>query len=357
MSLPAPPLNVSAEQQQVLEIWSRSRILSQRQVLRANIILMASEGVANEVIALTLGTSKPSVLKWRARFAEAGIDGLEEAEGRGPKPTYGRDFVERVLSTTLQAPPSGVTHWSTRTLAEHLGTSRDTVHRIWREYGLQPHRVRSFKYSADPLLEEKVRDVVGLYLDPPEKAIVLSVDEKSQLQALDRTQPLLPMKPHQVERRTHDYKRHGVTSLFAALDVATGDVTGVCYPQHRHQEFLDFLKLLHREYPRQQLHLILDNFKTHQHPAVQTWLARHRRVHLHFTPTSASWMNQVETWFSILSRKAIRRGVFKSVGALHDAIQRFIDAWNERSKPFKWVKSAEQILAKADRQRFNLTVH
>ena len=357
MSLAAAPLNVSPQQRPVLEIWAGSRALPQRQVLRAKIVLMAADGVANEIIAERLGTSKPSVLKWRSRFQEAGIAGLEEASGRGPKPTYGQDFVETVLATTLREPPAGMTHWSTRTMADHLGVSRDTIHRIWREYGVQPHLVRGFKYSNDPLLNEKVRDVVGMYLAPPEKAVVLSIDEKSQLQALDRTQPLLPMKPHQVERRTHDYKRHGTTTLFAALDIATGAVTGVCYDRHRNQEFLDFLKLLNREYPRVQLHLILDNASTHKHPNVKAWLEKHPRFHLHFTPTSASWMNQVETWFSILSRKAIRRGVFRSVSSLTDAIQRFIEAWNETKKPFVWVKSADEILAKANRQRIHLTVH
>ncbi len=357
MSLPAASLDVSAEQRRTLELWANSRALPQRQVLRANIILMAADGVANEVIADTLGTSKPSVLKWRARFNDAGMDGLEEASGRGPKPIYGREFVEKVIATTLREPPKGVTHWSTRTLGNFLGVSHGTVHRIWQDNGIQPHLVRGFKYSNDPLLDEKVRDVVGLYLDPPERAVVLSVDEKSQLQALDRTQPLLPMRPHQVERRTHDYKRHGTTTLFAALDIATGEVTGACYSRHRHQEFLDFLKLLNREYPRVQLHLVLDNASTHKHPVVKAWLEKHPRFQLHFTPTSASWMNQVETWFSVLSRKAIRRGVFRSVTALTDAIQRFIDAWNENKKPFVWVKSADEILTKAHRQRFHVTVH
>lgn len=318
---------------------------------------MAADGVANEVIASRLGCAKPSVLKWRARFEASAVDGLEEAGGRGPGFAYDQAFVEQVIASTLRKPPGGATHWSTRTLAEHLGTSHMTVHRIWREAHLQPHRTRAFKFSNDPDLEAKVRDVVGLYLDPPEKAIVLSVDEMSQIQALDRTQPLLPMRPGQVERRTHDYKRHGTATLFAALDVATGEVTGSCFRQHRSEEFLAFLKLLAKAYPRRDLHIILDNASSHKEPRVKAWLAKHRRLHLHFTPTSASWMNQVETWFSLLQRRAIERGVFTSLAALLDAIQRFLDGWNDTKKPFAWVKSAEQILAKADRQRSTVTVH
>lgn len=357
MSAPAPALTVSPEQRAVLETWARSRVLPQRQVQRARLVLLAADGVANDAIAARLATSKPSVLKWRARFLQAGVDGLEEASGRGRRPTYGRRFVERVVSTTLRRPPKGVTHWSTRTLAARLGVSHGTVHRIWRDTGLQPHRTRSFKYSTDPQLDEKVTDIVGLYLAPPQNALVLCVDEKSQIQALDRTQPLLPMKPGQVARHTHDYQRHGVTTLFAALDVASGEVTGRCFRRHRHVEFLAFLQRLVRVYPRQQLHLIVDNASTHEHPKVKAWLRRHRRVHLHFTPTGSSWLNQVETWFSILSRRAIRRGAFKSLRALIDAIQRFLDAWNETCHPFVWVKSAEQILSQLYRQRFNETVH
>lgn len=320
-------------------------------------MLLAADGIANEVIAAQLNTSKPSVLKWRARFAEAGVDGLDDGAGRGRRPIYGRKFVEKVVSTTLRKPPRGVTHWSTRSLATQLGVSHGTINTIWRDMGLQPHRTRTFKHSNDPLLEEKVTDIVGLYMHPPENAIVLCVDEKTQIQALDRTQPLLPMKPHQVERRSHDYVRHGITSLFAALEVATGTVTGTCYELHRHEEFLAFLTLLVRVYPRKQLHIVLDNVSSHQTPEVKRWLRRHPRVQLHFTPTGSSWINQVETWFSILSRRAIRRGAFKSLGALIDAIQGFLDAWNESSKPFVWVKSAEQILAGMHRQPFKKTVH
>ncbi len=357
MSSAAPALYVSPAQREVLQTWARSQAIPHRQVLRARIVLLAADGIGNEVIADQLGTSKPSVLKWRARFAEAGVDGLDDAPGRGRRPVYGRRFVEKVVSTTLRKPPPGVTHWSTRSLAAHLGVSHGTINTIWRDMGLQPHRTRTFKHSNDPLLEEKVTDVVGLYMNPPEHAVVLCVDEKTQIQALDRTQPLLPMKPHQVERGTHDYVRHGITSLFAALEVATGAVTGACYQRHRHEEFLAFLTLLVRAYPRQELHLVLDNVSSHQTPEVQRWLRRHPRVHLHFTPTGSSWLNQVETWFSILSRRAIRRGAFTSLQALIDAIQRFLDAWNENSRPFVWVKSAEQILATMHRQSFKKTVH
>src|SRR5579859_967936 len=328
MSAPAPALVISPEQREVLETWTRSRVLPHRMVQRARLVLMAGEGIANEVIAARLGISKDKVIRWRRRFTKDGVDGLEEAEGRGRRPTYGRDFVEKVVSTTLRPPPDGTTHWSTRSLAAHLGVSNTTICRIWQEMGLQPHLTRTFKYSRDPLLEEKVSDVVGLYMNPPENALVLCVDEKSQIQALDRTQPMLPLKPGQVERRTHDYKRHGTTTLFAALDVATGEVTGACYPKHRAAEFLAFLKLLVRTYPRRHLHLIVDNASSHSTPEVQEWLSKHRRIHLHFTPTGSSWINQVETWFSILSRRAIRRGIFQSVRVLIDAIQRFLDGWN-----------------------------
>ena len=357
MSSAAPALYVSPEQREVLESWARSQVIPHRQVQRARIVLLAADGVANEVIAAAVGTSKPSVLKWRARFELAGVDGLDDAPGRGRRFIYGQDFVEKVVSTTLREPPPGVTHWSTRTMAAHLGVSHGTVNEIWRDMGLQPHRTRTFKYSNDPLLEEKVTDVVGLYMNPPENAIVLCVDEKTQIQALDRTQPLLPMRPHQVERYTHDYKRNGITSLFAALEVATGGVTGACYQRHRHEEFLAFLKLLARTYPRKQLHLIVDNASSHHTDEVQLWLTKHKRVQLHFTPTSSSWINQVEAWFSILSRKAIRRGVFKSLGALIEAIERFLTAWDDTKKPFVWVKSAEQILSRLYRQPFKQTVH
>lgn len=352
-NLAAPPLHLTDEQRVRLEAWSRSRAIPQRQVQRAKIILLAAEGTPNHDIAALVGCSQPTVRLWRSRFEAAGLAGLEEAEGRGPKFTYTEKDVARVVSTTLRPPPKGTTHWSSRTLAAKLGMGRSTVQRIWREYRLKPHRAESFKFSNDPALEAKVTDIVGLYLNPPDKALVLCVDEKTMIQALDRTQPLLPMKPGQVERRTHDYVRNGTTDLFAALDVATGSVIGRFYDRHRAVEFLDFLKLVVRSYPRKELHFVLDNSSTHETPEVVQWLSRHRRVHLHFTPTSGSWMNQVEIWFSLLSARAIRRGAFKNVKALRDAIQRFLDAWNEDCRPFKWVKTAPEILVKAKPKGFN----
>jgi transposase len=295
---------------------------------------------------------------WRRRFAEAGVAGLEQdAPGRGRPRVYDDGTVAKIISVTLGRPPKGETYWTAPAVAREVGVSPSTVLRVWRDNKIQPFRSRNFKFSTDPQLVAKVSDVVGLYLHPPEKAVVLCVDEKSQIQALDRTQPLLPMRPGQVERRTHDYVRHGTATLFAALDVATGEVTGRSYARHRHQEFLAFLRLVVRRYPRGPLHMVLDNYRTHKHPEVQEWLQKHPRVHLHFTPTSASWMNQVETWFSIIHRKAIRRGVFRSVPHLKDAIQRFIDAWNAKKHPFVWVKTADQILARANHQAISAVLH
>ena len=247
------------------------------------------------------------------------------------------------------APPEGVTHWSARRLARQIGVGKSTVHHIWQVYGLKSHRVEIFKFSQDPQLKEKVIDVVGLYLNPPEQALVVSVDEKSQIQALQRTQPLLPLRPGQIERHTHDYKRNGTTTLFAALNIATGEVIGECHPRHRHQEFLKFLRRLDMDVPDKQLHLILDNYGTHKHEKVQKWLRRHKRFHLHFTPAGASWMNMVEIWFGILTNQAIRRGSFDSVGHLIEAIKAFVSRCNEGAKPFVCIKTAEQILAKAVR--------
>ncbi|MEP7105069.1 MAG: IS630 family transposase [Chloroflexota bacterium] len=354
---PASSLAVGTDERAELETWARSRVLSQRQNLRARIVLRAGQGVANETIARELGVSRPTVIKWRERFREAGLAGLEEAPGRGKRFAYDQGLEDRVISTTLQGPPQGSNHWSTRTLAAQLGIGHMTVQRIWRKRRLQPHRSQSFKLSTDPKLVEKVTDIVGLYLHPPEKAIVLCVDEKSKIHALDRTQPLLPMREGQPERGTLDYKRHGTTTLFAALDIATGAVAGRCYLKHRHQEFLNFLELLAQTYPRQELHLVLDNYATHKHPAVRGWLRRHTRIHLHYTPTSDSWMKQVELWFSLLHQRAIRRGVFKSLSALINAIHGFLEAWNENCAPFAWIKTADQSLVKANRQRLPATAH
>ena len=354
---PASALQITDQQRIDLEARARSRAIAQREVQRAKVILLAAEGVPNYEIASRTGCSQPTVRLWRSRFSEGGVAGLEEREGRGHPFTYSEEDFARVITTTLKGPPEGSTHWSTRTLADHLGMSRSTVQRIWREHRLQPHRESTFKYSNDPQLEAKVTDIVGLYLNPPDKALVLCVDEKTMIQALDRTQPLLPMKPGQVARHTHDYVRNGTTDLFAALDVATGAVTHKFYERHRAIEFLDFLKLVARTYPRKEMHLVLDNSSTHETDEVRTWLGKHPRIYLHFTPTSSSWMNQVETWFSLLSSRAIRRGAFKSVHALRDAIQRFLDAWNDDCHPFKWVKTADDIMAKAKRKDFNESEH
>jgi transposase len=346
----APPLAVSEDERRRLETWTRSRVIPQRDVQRAKVILLAAEGVPNHEIAARTGCSQPTVRLWRSRFSERGLAGLQEREGRGHPFTYTEDDVARIIATTLKGPPAGSTHWSTRTMAAHLGMSASTVERIWREHRLQPHLVSTFKYSNDPQLEAKVTDIVGLYLNPPERAIVLCVDEKTMIQALDRTQPLLPMKPGQVARHTHDYVRNGTTDLYAALDVATGNVTHQFTERHRAIEFLDFLKLVARTYPRKELHLVVDNSSTHETKEVFAWLQKHPRIHLHFTPTSSSWMNQVETWFSLLNSRAIRRGAFKNVHSLRDAIQRFLDAWNDAAHPFKWVKTADDIMAKAKRK-------
>ncbi len=346
---PAPPLAVSESEVEVLRAMIRAGTTEQRLALRARIILRAAEGVPNVRVADELGVSVPTVILWRQRFKERGLDGLDDAPHPGRPRTYGREVRERILAETL-TPPEGMTHWSRERMAERVGVSASTVGRVWHEGQLKPHRVETFKYSRDPELVAKVTDVVGLYLAPPERAIVLSVDEKTQIQALDRTQPMLPLRPGQVERHTHDYKRHGTTSLFAALEVGTGRVTTDTRERHTGADFLAFLRLIAREYPRGEVHVVLDNVSTHKTPDVQTWLAGHRRFRFHFTPTSASWMNQVETWFGILTRQAIRRGSFESVRSLVAAIERFTREWNAGASPFTWVKTADQILARAVRK-------
>jgi len=357
MVRPARTVVLTAAERDDLSSIRRAPSSPQGLVLRAGIALMAADGASNDAIAQAVGCSLPTVVLWRHRTAQRGVTGLYDAAGRGRPAAYGADVTNKIIATTMRRPPRGKTHWTSREVADRVGVSQTTVSRVWRTHRLQPHRTRSFKFSADPALVEKVTDVVGLYLHPPEKAIVLCADEKSQIQALDRTQPMLPLRPGQVERRTHDYVRHGTTTLFAALELATGTVTGRCYNAHRHQEFLNFLNVLAKAYPRGEIHLVLDNYTTHLHPKVRMWLQRHKRFHLHFTPTSGSWMNQVETWFSILTRQAIRRGAFTSLRALTDAIERFIDQWNERCEPFQWVKTAEEILAKAIRKANSGSVH
>ena len=342
-----PATEISPEQEKELLRLVRAHNTPQKMALRANIILAAAMGESHTAIAKQLHPSRPTVILWEQRFREKGLNGLQDV----PKPLrpscIGKEKVQQIIAATL-AKPENATHWSTRTLAKEMGVSHMTVQRIWKKANLQPHHVETFKYSNDPDLVAKVTDVVGLYLHPPENALVLSVDEKSQIQALDRTQPLLQMKPGQVERHTHDYKRNGTTCLFAALNVAEGTVIGKCQPRHRHQEFLKFLKLIERQTTKdKEIHMILDHYSTHTHPEVKEWLEKHPRYHLHFTPTSASWLNQIEIWFSILTRRQIRRGIFNSVKDLVDAIERYIAAHNQDPTPFIWTKTPEKILAKA----------
>ena len=314
--------------------------------MRARIVLLAGEGLANAEIARRVGVSGPTVLAWRNRYAAGGVVALEDL------PRSGRPVVHdevAVVTATLQAPPEhlGVTHWSARLLGHHLGISFATVARIWRKWKLQPWRVQTFKFSTDPELEAKIRDVVALYLNPPENAVVVCIDEKSQIQALDRTAPILPLRPGMPAKATHDYKRNGTTTLFAALEVATGEVSDACFDRHTHAEFLKFLKQVAKAYPRLPLHVVADNYATHKHPKVKAWLARNPRVTMHFTPTSSSWMNMVEIFFGIITRQAIRRGTFTSVKDLIGAIETFIDGWNDRCEPFVWTQTSDEILTKA----------
>jgi len=319
-------------------------------------VLAAADGEANERIAVRVGVSKVTVLQWRTRYADHGIAGLDDQARSGRPRTIDH---RQIVATTLKAPPKkyGVTHWSSRLLGKHLGIGNKTVATAWREYGVQPWRSETFKFSTDPELVAKVTDVVGLYLAPPENAIVLCVDEKSQIQALDRTQKMLPMQPGLPERRTHDYVRHGTSTLFAALEIATGKVTGACKPRHRHQEFLAFLKQVARAYPTGELHLVMDNYATHKKAEVRDWLTANPRIKVHFTPTSGSWLNLVEVWFGIIERQAIHRGTFGSVKDLNAKIRAFVNGWNDRCHPFVWTKTADQILKKANRQTTSNTGH
>jgi transposase len=336
-------VELSSRDREQLTSWVRSSSVRAGLAQRARIVLLAADGVAVKEIVERVGMSKPTVIAWKKRYAAEGIGGLADR----PKPGRPAQVDEvAVVSATLEPPPErlGVTHWSSRLLAAQLGISHVWVGKIWKRWGLQPWRSETFKFSTDPELEAKVRDVVGLYLNPPENAVALSVDEKSQAQALDRTAPMLPMRPGIPEKQTHDYLRHGTTTLFAALEVATGKVTDACYPRHRHQEFLRFLKQVAKAYPRRELHIVLDNYGTHKHPMVRAWLERHPRITLHFTPTSGSWLNMVEIFFGIITRQAIRRGSFTSVKDLIAMIRRFIDGWNDRCHPFTWTKTADDIL-------------
>ena len=339
-----------------LTAMARSQTVTAAAAQRARIVLLAADGVPNAEIARRVGVTRPTVVGWRQRYLESGISGLSDLDRPGRPASI--DEADVVVAT-LQKPPESlaVTHWSARLLADQLGISFATVARIWRKWNLQPWRSETFKFSTDPQLDAKVRDVVGLYLNPPDKAIVLSVDEKSQIQALDRTAPILPLRPGLPEKATHDYLRHGTTTLFAALEVATGKVTDACHPRHTHLEFLAFLKHVAKTYPRVKLHIVCDNYGTHKHPKVQAWLAKNPRILMHFTPTSGSWLNMVEIFFGIITRQAIRRGTFTSVKDLIAAIEAFIDGWNERCQPFVWTKTADQILKKADRKTTSVAVH
>lgn len=339
-------LELTGEERQVLQAWARRRKTAQGLAARARIVLLADEGWSNSAVAEYVHVTRVTVGKWRSSFLEHRLDGLTDEPRPGAPRKVSDAEVERVIAKTLESTPKGATHWSTRSMAEVSGMSATTVRRIWNTFALQPHRTGTFKLSNDPLFIDKVRDVVGLYLDPPEKALVLCVDEKSQIQALDRTQPLLPLRPGQCERHTHDYARHGTTTLFAALDVKSGRVIGSLHKHHRAKEFLGFLRKIDDEVPDDlEVHLILDNYQTHKVPAVKRWLVRNPRFHLHFTPTYSSWMNLVERWFAALTDKALRRAAHRSVKRLNEAIKLYIEVNNENPKPLVWTKNADEILA------------
>jgi transposase len=348
--MPSSVFTVSDADRVILESWTRSSTVPAGRAERARIVLAVADGAGTSGAARCLGLSRPTVIKWRERFAVHGIAGLDD-EPRTGRPKTIDDAA--IIAATLDPPPDalGVTHWSSRLLGKQLGIGDATVARAWRKYRVQPWRRETFKFSTDPELEAKVRDVVGLYLNPPTNAVVLCVDEKSQIQALDRTAPILPLRPGLPEKATHDYKRNGTTTLFAALEVATGKVTDQCYERHGKAEFLAFLKKVARAYPRRELHVVVDNYHTHKHDDINAWLAKHPRITLHFTPTSGSWLNLVEVFFGIITRQAIRRGSFDSVKQLITAIATFIDGWNDRCHPFIWTKTADQILPHATRKR------
>ena len=357
---PIPALSLTRAEQETLEQWARRPKTAQALALRARIILACAGGKTNTDVAGRLGVTKQMVGKWRARFLNKRLDGLlDEPRPGTPKKLSDAD-VERVLAMTLESTPQDATHWSTRTMAESSGLSHSSVHRIWRAFALAPHRSETFKLSKDPMFIEKVRDIVGLYLNPPDKALVLCVDEKTQIQALDRSQPVLPMRPGQAERRTHDYTRHGTTSLFAALDTKTGRVIGQLHRRHRSMEFRKFLDKIDEAVPKEfDLHLIIDNYATHKTATIHRWLVKRPRFHLHFTPTGASWINLVERWFALLTDKQLRRGVFHSTRNLETAIRNYLEIYNARAKPFMWTKTADEILASVARfcKRTLETVH
>jgi transposase len=351
-----PALALQEGDEQQLRQWTAAFGTPQQVSLRSRIVLAAAAGQSDSAIARDLAVNRNTVILWRGRFLQEGLDGLwEVAPGRGRKPTYGPEKIQAIVDATLGTKPTGMTQWSCRLMAVSQNVSKSTINNIWQSHNLKPHRVKTFKLSRDAKFLEKLTDVVGLYLNPPQQAIVLCVDEKSQIQALDRTQPGLPIKKGRCGTMTHDYKRNGTTTLFAALEVLQGRVIGECFERHRHQELLRFLRRLDREFPGEiPLHLVMDNYGTHKHPRVQTWLQRHPRFVPHFVPTSSSWLNLVERWFGELTRKRIRCGSFGSVEDLETAIEEFLTAWNEKPKPFVWTATVESIVEKLSRCRQTL---
>lgn len=349
----AVKINLTQEERATLTRWSLGRSTPARQVFRAKIVLMAAEGKMNKEIVAVLKTDPQTVKRWRTRFAEKGLAGItKDAPRGGRKPTAREKMAAVIVKKTTQEKPKNATHWSTRSLARELGTSHSMVQRVWKAAGLKPHRVKTFKLSNDPHFVEKLLDVVGLYLNPPEHALVLCADEKSQIQALDRTQPGLPFKKGRCGTMTHDYKRNGTTTLFAAMELAEGRLIGTCMKKHRHQEWLKFLRLINRETPKDlDLHLIVDNYRTHKHPKVKDWLQRHPRFHVHFIPTSSSWLNLIERWFRELTQKQIRRGTFRNVPDLIQVIMDYIDEHNKQPQSLIWTAKADDILAKVERAR------
>lgn len=343
-------ITVTAEDRAILESLVRAPTTPAGLSRRARAVLLMAEDLPGTLIAERTGYTPVQISRLRARYATEGVLGLGERPRSGRPPEITDAQRARVLALTLKPPPPGLSHWSTRELAERAGVSASTVQRLWRAYALQPHRQQTFKFTTDPDAAAKIEDVVGLYLAPPTNAVVLSVDEKTQIQALERTQPLLPLRPHLPARQTHDYRRHGLTSLYAALEVGSGRVIGECSPRHTGADFLRFLKRLAQRYPRQQLHVILDNSSTHSTPAVQAWLSAHPRVQFHFTPTGASWLNLVEAWFGILTRRSVRRGSFRSVRALVRHIEQYLEHWNADPRPFVWTKTPAEIIKKAVRR-------
>jgi transposase len=356
----AAAIDLTDDERATLEAWAGRRTSAQGLALRSRIVLAAADGLKNTAIAERLGVTRPMVTKWRNRFAEHRLDGLTDEPRPGRPRTISDEQVEEVIVKTLETAPRDATHWSTRSMAREVGLTQNAVLRIWRAFGLQPHRQESWKLSKDPLFVDKVRDVVGLYLNPPERAVVLCVDEKSQIQALDRTAPVLPLLPGTPQRATHDYKRHGTSSLYAALDLTTGKVIGRLHSRHRAIEFKKFLQTLDREVPAHlDVHLVLDNSSTHKTPAIQKWLLAHPRFALHFTPTSSSWLNLVERWFAELTNKLLRRGTHRSVRELNNDIRAWIETWNDDPRPFVWTKTADQILDSIARycERINQSRH